>query len=78
MVVMAVELLMIYRIEKNEHHARSFFRYKNKQIWVIRHSLIGNDNQTPVNENNIDKIITKGITIKPPLNKEIKNEGLNF
>ena len=73
---MAVELLMIYRIEKNDHHARSFFRYK--KIRVIRHSLIGNDNQTPVNENNIDKIITKGITIKPPLNKEIKNEGLNF
>ena len=75
---MAVELLMIYRIEKNEHHARSFFRYKIKHIRVIRHSLIGNDNQTPVNENNIDRIITKGITIKPPLNKAINNEGLNF
>ena len=69
---------MIYRIEKNELMLRSFFRYKIKHIRVIRHSLIGNDNQTPVNENNIDRIITKGITIKPPLNKEIKNEGLNF
>ena len=30
---MAVELLMIYRIEKNEHHASFFFfDIKNKQI----------------------------------------------